>query len=81
MSGEKMINVFDLVEDFYAQDEEWNTVLRQKYAEDFLRLKSWQGASEDELLDIWNYMTVMCIYLGNSEHFLGDMTREDFITA
>ena len=33
-----MINVFDLVEDFYAQDEEWNTVLRQKYAEDFLRL-------------------------------------------
>ena len=34
MSGEKMINVFDLVEDFYAQDEEWNTVLRQKYAED-----------------------------------------------
>lgn len=74
-----MINVFDLVEDFYAQDEEWNTVLRQKYAEDFLRLKSWQGASEDELLDIWNYMTVMCIYLGNSEHFLGDMTREDFI--
>lgn len=73
------MNVFDLVEDFYTQDEEWNTVLSQKYAEDFLRLKSWQGASEDELLDIWNYMTIMCIYLGNSEHFLGDMTREDFI--
>lgn len=74
-----MNNVFDLVADFYTQDEEWNSVLQQKYAEDFLRLKSWQGASEDELLDIWDYMTVMCIYLGNSEHYLGDMTREDFI--
>ena len=74
-----MNNVFDLVEDFYSQDEEWNTVLRQNYAEDFLRWKRWQGASDEELLDIWNYMTIMCIYLGNSDHFLGDMTREDFV--
>ena len=45
-----MSNVFDLVTDFYNQDEDWNTVLRQKYAESFLRACAWQGASDDELL-------------------------------
>lgn len=74
-----MDNIFDLVADFYNQDEEWNSVLQQSYAEDFLRLKTWQGASEDELIQIWDYITVLCVYLGNSENFLGDMSREDFI--
>ena len=45
-----MDNVFDLVEDFYAQDAEWNGVLRQSYVENFLRMKAWQGASEEELV-------------------------------
>ena len=74
-----MDNIFDLVADFYNQDEEWNSVLRQSYAEDFLRLKTWQGADEDELVQVWDYITVLCVYLGNSENFLGDMSREDFI--
>lgn len=74
-----MDNVFDLVEGFYIQDPEWNNVLRQKYAEDFLRLKSWQGAKDEELLKIWDYMTELLLYLGNADNFLGDMNREDFI--
>lgn len=74
-----MTNVFDLIADFYTQDEEWNSVLNQKYAEDYLRMRRWEGASDEELLKIWDYMTVMCIYLGNSEYLLGDMTRESFI--
>ena len=44
-----MNNVFDLVADFYGQDEEWNSVLRQSYVENFLRSKSWQGAEDKEL--------------------------------
>ena len=34
MNNEKD-NVYDLVEDFYAHDEGWNTLLRQEYAEGF----------------------------------------------
>ena len=74
-----MTNVFDLIEEFYTQDEEWNSVLQQACAEDFLRYKTWQGAKDGELVKIWDYITVLCIYLGNSENFLGDMSREDFI--
>ncbi len=74
-----MDNVFDLVDDFYNQDEELNSILQQNYAEGFLRLKIWQGTSESRLLKIWDYITVLCIYLGNSENFLGDMSRENFI--
>lgn len=74
-----MTNVFDLIEEFYTQDEEWNTVLQQACAEDFLRYKTWQGAKDGELVKIWDYITILCIYLGNSENFLGDMSREDFI--
>ena len=74
-----MNNVFDLIEDFYAQDPEWNNVLRQRYAEDFFRLKSWQGATEEELRQTWDYISELCLYLGNADNFLGDMNREDFI--
>ena len=74
-----MTNVFDLIEEFYTQDAEWNTVLQQACAEDFLRYKTWQGAKDGELVKIWDYITILCIYLGNSENFLGDMSREDFI--
>ncbi|MDY2637270.1 MAG: hypothetical protein SOV56_04965 [Phascolarctobacterium sp.] len=74
-----MDNIFDYVADFYAQDEEWNTVLQQSYVENFLRTKLWQGASEEELLKDWDHIMVLCIFLGNSDNYLGDMTKEDFI--
>ena len=74
-----MNNVFDLVADFYSQDEEWNTILNRSYVENFLRTKSWQGATDKELTETWDYITLLCLYLGNSENFLGDMSRDDFI--
>ena len=54
-----MTNVFDLIEEFYTQDEEWNTVLQQACAEDFLRYKTWQGAKDGELVKIWDYITIL----------------------
>ena len=74
-----MDNIFDYVADFYAQDEEWNSVLQQSYVENFLRTKLWQGASQEELYKDWDHITVLCIFLGNSDNFLGDMTKENFI--
>ncbi|MDY4919961.1 MAG: hypothetical protein SO119_02640 [Phascolarctobacterium sp.] len=74
-----MGNIFDLVADFYAQDEEWNSVLHRSNVESFLRQKLWQGATEEELYEAWEHMTELCIYLGNSDNYLGDMTKENFI--
>ena len=74
-----MDNIFDYVADFYAQDEEWNSVLQQSYVENFLRTKLWQGASQEELYKDWDHITVLCIFLGNSDNYLGDMTKENFI--
>ena len=74
-----MDNVFDLVNDFYTQDPEWNSVLQQNSVENYLRAKSWEGASEEELIERWDYITILCLYLGNTENYLGDMSREDFI--
>ena len=33
-------------------------------------IKIWQGAKDGELVKIWDYITILCIYLGNSENFL-----------
>lgn len=73
------MNVFDLIEDFYGQDPEWDNVIPRAQVENYLRGKSWQGAEEEELVKLWERLTLFCVYLGNSENFLGDMNREDFI--
>lgn len=72
-------NVYDLVEDFYAHDEGWNTLLRQEYAEGFLRLEAWNGKKNADLYRTWDYLTMLCLYLGSAETFLGDMDGDDFI--
>ncbi len=74
-----MLNVFDLVADFYNQDEEWNMLLHQDNAEAFLRMRSWQGAGNDALIKEWNHLTMLCLYLGHADIYLGDMGGEDFI--
>ncbi len=72
-------NVYDMIDDFYAHDEGWNTLLRHEYAEGFLRLEAWKGKKDDDLYRVWDHLTILCLYLGSSEAFLGDMTADDFI--
>ena len=78
MNNEKD-NVYDLVEDFYAHDEGWNTLLRQEYAEGFLRMEAWKGKKNSDLYRSWDNLTMLCLYLGSAETFLGDMNADDFI--
>ena len=78
MNNEKD-NVYDLVEDFYAHDEGWNTLLRQEYAEGFLRMEAWKGNKNSDLYRSWDNLTMLCLYLGSAETFLGDMNADDFI--
>lgn len=74
-----MENVFDLVADFYDNDEEWNAVLHRSNAEDFLRSKAWSGATQEELFQYWDKLMTFLLYLGNSDNYLGDMRRENYI--
>ena len=73
------MNVFDIVEEFYTQDPEWNTVLERRHVDNYLRTLAWQGVDDDRLTEIWSNIMLLCVYLGNGERFLGDMNREDFI--
>lgn len=74
-----MDNVYDLVEDFYGHDPGWNFLLRREYAEGFLRIEAWHGKTPEELYDIWDQLTMLCLYLGNTEFMLGDMSADDFV--
>lgn len=76
-----MDNVYDLVEDFYGHDPGWNFLLRREYAEVFLRIEAWHGKTPEELYDIWDQLTMLCLYLGNTELMLGDMSADDLWTA
>lgn len=77
--GEKMRNVFDLVAEFYGQDEGWNEVLSQNYVESFLRMQALQGATEEQLVRCWEHLTIFVIYLGNADILLGDLSKENFV--
>ena len=74
-----MTNIYDVINELYNDDEGWNTVLEQRYAEQFLRTEAFHGASDDELLEIWQQVMYLLIYCGNTSYRIGDMTSEDFI--
>ena len=74
-----MTNIYDVINELYNDDEGWNTVLERRYAEQFLRTEAFHGASDDELLGIWEQVMYLLIYCGNTSYRIGDMTAEDFI--
>ncbi len=76
-----MVNVYDLVANFYENDNGWNLVLRREYVEGFLRKEAWNGVPDDELQDKWEYMLMLCLYLGHAEIYLGDMHEDDIVDA
>ena len=76
-----MDNVYDLVADFYDNDEGWNTVLRREYAEGFLRKEAWSGLVDEQLQDEWEQVLILCLYLGNADILIGDMSPDDIIDA
>ena len=76
-----MVNVYDLVANFYENDDGWNAVLRREYAEGFLRKEAWSGVEDDELQDEWEYILMLCLYLGHAEIYLGDMSEDEIVDA
>lgn len=74
-----MDNVYDLVADFYENDEGWNQVLEREYVEGFLRRQAWKGLDDAVLKEQWSCILMLCIYLGHCDKFLGDLTADDLI--
>lgn len=79
MNEENNSNVYDIVADFYDNDEGWNQILQRTYAEGFLRKEAWRGLADEKLQEEWGYIVMLCIYVGHTETFLGDLTSEDII--
>lgn len=73
------MNVFDIVDEFYTQDPDWNSVIQRNHVDNYLRTLAWQGVEDDKLVDIWSNIMLLCVFLGNSDNYLGDMNRENFI--
>jgi len=73
------MNVFDIVDEFYTQDSDWNSILERRHVDNYLRTLAWQGVEDKRLVDIWSNLMLLCVFLGNSDNFLGDMNRENFI--
>ncbi|MBQ9697048.1 MAG: hypothetical protein IJV46_00725, partial [Acidaminococcaceae bacterium] len=74
-----MTNIYDIINDLYADDEGWGVILEQKYAEQFLRTEAFRGASDDDLMEIWQQVMYLLIYCGNTSYKIGDLTGEDLI--
>lgn len=74
-----MDNVFDLIEAFYEHDPGWNEILSQRDAEGYLRARTWEGAEDEELLDIWDNINCFCLYVGHTEAYIGDLNGEDIV--
>lgn len=74
-----MTNIYDVINELYNDDEGWNAVLERGYAEQFLRTEAFRGATDDELLEIWQQIMYLLIYCGNTSYRIGDMTGDDFI--
>ena len=56
-----MTNIYDVINELYNDDEGWNTVLERRFAEQFLRTEAFRGASDDELLEIWQQVMYLLL--------------------
>lgn len=74
-----MDNVFDLVQAFYEHDPGWNEILPQRDAEGYLRARTWEGAEDEELLEIWDNINCFCLYVGHTEAYIGDLDGDDIV--
>ncbi|MDR3564560.1 MAG: hypothetical protein P4N59_24445 [Negativicutes bacterium] len=61
-----MKNVYDEVQHFYAKEVTEDVAISRDWAEGFLRQKAWQGATDDELRDIWQNLKMFVLYLDNT---------------
>ena len=73
------MNVFDKIEDFYGQDEGWDEVIPRRHIEGYLRARAFEGADDARLNRLWDYLSMLCLYIGNSELQPGDLNRDDFV--
>ncbi|MDR3589490.1 MAG: hypothetical protein P4N41_07480 [Negativicutes bacterium] len=62
-----MKNVYDEVQYFYTLEVTEDAAISREWVEGFLRQKAWQGATDDELRDIWQNLKMFVLYLDNTD--------------
>ncbi|MCH3951531.1 MAG: hypothetical protein LKE33_11445 [Acidaminococcus sp.] len=76
-----MENVYDLVNEFYKNDEGWDYILSHSDVEAFLRKLAWQGETDQELKKHWVHMMMLCIYMENADVVLEEITADTLVDA
>jgi hypothetical protein len=74
-----MENVYDLINEFYSNDEDWNLILAREDVENYFRKQAWQGLSDDQMKKEWSYLVMLCIYMENGEITLNEMTEDTLV--
>lgn len=62
-----MKNVYDEVQNFFKQEITGEAAISRDWVEGFLRQKAWQGATDEELRDIWQNLKMFVLYLDDSD--------------
>jgi hypothetical protein len=76
-----MENVYDLVNEFYRNDEGWDYVLAHSDVEAFLRRLAWQGVRDRELKKHWTHIMMLCIYMENADILLDEIVADTLVDA
>lgn len=58
-----MKNVYDEVRRFYEEDTPWDPIIKRDWIEGFFRQEAWQGATDDDLRDLWVNIRAFALYL------------------
>lgn len=77
--GVFMNNIFDHIAELYQQDEGWQMVIPYRAIERYFRTQVWQGKTDEDMMQQWDYITMYFVYLGNGETMAGDMNCYDFM--
>ncbi len=76
-----MENVYDLINEFYSNDEGWNLILARDDVESYFRKQAWQGVDGKQLKSDWMYLVMLCLYMENDDLTLDEMTGDTLVDA
>lgn len=72
-------NVYDLISDFYINDEAWNLVIPKQQIEEFFRYEIWHNSKQETLIQDWDRILILLLFLGKNDVLLKQLNENDFI--
>lgn len=72
-------NVYDLISEFYTNDEAWNLVIPKIQIEEFFRYEIWHKSNQEPLTKEWDNILILLLFLGTNDVVLKQLNENDFI--